>query len=217
MAEKEAPAEAPAAPRKKGKLLFIIAVPLLLALGGAGGWWMFGRDEDPAAEAKAPPPKPPVFVPLDQFTVNLIPENGQQQYAQIGLNLKVAGQETADAIKHLTPEIRNRILLLISNKRASELITLSGKQQLAADIKAATMAVISPEPPGKTKPAAKPPVTVAKAEQATQTDATEPAEPEAADEPPEEPGPKKKKAAKPAADGPNFAVIEILFTAFIIQ
>ena len=32
------PAEAPAAPRKKGKLLFI-AVPVLLCLAGAGAWF----------------------------------------------------------------------------------------------------------------------------------------------------------------------------------
>ncbi len=71
---------------------------------------------------------------LESFTVNLQPQNGDQ-YLQVGLVLKVAEAATADAVKLQMPEIRNRILLLLTSKKASEISTVEGKQRLSAEIK----------------------------------------------------------------------------------
>lgn len=208
--EKDAAPEAAAPPpkKKRSKLLFIFLGLFLISAGAGGGWWYFASADNPESEAKVPEAKPPVFVALESFTVNLLPEDGIQHFAQIGLNLKVADQEVANSIKQRLPEVRNRILLLLSSKRASELIVPAGKERLAEDILKAVMAIVAPAQ----KPAAKPPVTVAEAPQATQTDA-EPAD--AAD--PAEPPPAAAPAAAKVATAPVAGVQEVLFTAFIIQ
>ena len=77
--------------------------------------------------------KPPVFIPLEPFTVNLQFED-TAQYLQVGLTLKISDSSYIDVIKLKMPDIRNRILLLLSGKKASQIATLEGKQTLAAEI-----------------------------------------------------------------------------------
>jgi len=77
--------------------------------------------------------KIPVMVDLEQFTVNLQPENGEQ-YLQTTITLNLNGKESADAINSRIPEVRNSILLILSEKKASELLTTHGKKALAKEI-----------------------------------------------------------------------------------
>jgi flagellar FliL protein len=135
-----------APPKKKGnllKLLVLIGLPLLL-LGGGAGWYFLGKapppDEKPQAgkaapakAAKSTPSKPPTFVPLEPFTVNLQMED-TAQYLQVGLTLKTTDPSYTEQIKLNMPDIRNRILLLLSSKKASQISTLEGKQALANEI-----------------------------------------------------------------------------------
>lgn len=138
--------EAAPAPKKKGnllKMLLLIAFPLLL-IGGGAAWYFIGKAEPaeekpvagkaaPAKAAKSTPSKPPTFVPLEPFTVNLQMEDSAQ-YLQVGLTLKTADPAYTEAIKLNMPDIRNRILLLLSSKKASQISTLEGKQALATEI-----------------------------------------------------------------------------------
>lgn len=223
---KNAPAnsEAPApTPRKGGKRLVIVLAALtLLAGGGAAAW--YSLDDPLPAEGKVVPPKPPVFVALEAFTVNLQPEAGLQHYLQVGITLRVADQAALDLVKRYMPEIRNRILFALSDKKASELTLAAGKQRLAEEIMTETLATVAP---GETRAKPQPgvpgaPVTVAAAPAPTQSDV--PAEPpagqaagEASDAPaatqpePARPEPAARAAAKPAP------VLGVLFTSFIIQ
>lgn len=145
---KAAPAaDAPAAPAgSKKKLIIIIAAAVLLLGGGGGAAWYFlqGGDagaahEEPSKESKKKkkkdPEAKPEYVPVEAFTVNLQPENGEQ-YLQVQFTLQVAGAEQATVIKDNMAIVRNRVLLLLSSKKASEISTLEGKQQLAAEIQA---------------------------------------------------------------------------------
>ena len=119
-------------PKKKRRWLTIVIVLTIIAAGGGGGaWYAFAPAGD--AQAEAPPPKPPVFVNLDPFTVNLQPQQSDQ-YLQVAVVVKVTDPLAADAIKLHMPEIRNRVLLLLSSKTAVELATVPGKQQLGTDI-----------------------------------------------------------------------------------
>lgn len=135
-------ADAPAAaPGGKKKLIVIVLAAVLVAGGGGGGAaWFFlhGKKDEGAApekEHKAAAKKgaPPVFVPIDQFTVNLAPENGDQ-YLQVNFTLQVAGPEQEEFIKQNMPVVRSRLLLLLSSKKASELNTPEGKKTLATEI-----------------------------------------------------------------------------------
>ena len=138
MATKDESEEKPkSAPKKKGKLLKImLALAVFAGVGGGVAWYMMKQPAAEQADA-APQEKPPTFLNLDSFTVNLQPE-AEDQYLQVGLTLKLTEPSAADAIKLHTPEIRNRILLLLSDKKASEISTSEGKQQLSMEILNAT-------------------------------------------------------------------------------
>ena len=74
-----------------------------------------------------------MFVPIDPFTVNLQPENGEQ-YLQIAFTLQVASLEQVELVKDNMPKVRSRLLLLLSSKKASEINTPEGKKKFADEI-----------------------------------------------------------------------------------
>lgn len=132
------------APAKgKSKLLIIlVAVFALLAVGGGGAAWFFhaknaaaeaakaaGGEGKPAAKKESG--KPPVFVTLENFTVNLA---GGDHFMQLGLVLQVKDEEAAEKIKTFLPQIRSKILLLLSTKTPEELQDAKGKQALIDEL-----------------------------------------------------------------------------------
>ncbi len=132
-----APAEdAPAAPVKSKKRLIIIIVLLLLIAGGGAGWYFTQGhapeevSKDAKNKAKAAPVLQPKYIPLDEkFTVNLQQEEGDR-YLQVGITLKIFDTKMEEAIKTAMPEIRSKLLLLLSSKMPSELVSVTGKQIL---------------------------------------------------------------------------------------
>lgn len=153
------------APKKKSKklLIIILAVVLLLVLGGGGAAYMLlkkgdhGEDGDEEAaeetvkskkDKKKDPHALPVFVNLDTFTVNLVPETGDQ-YLQVILSLELESATDEALLKAQMPKIRNNLTLLLSSKKASELLPKEGKEHLAEALKDEINAVI--EPPKKNK------------------------------------------------------------------
>jgi flagellar FliL protein len=127
--------EAPA-PRKSSKKRVVVFGLLLLVLGigGGGAWYLLGSSGEPAAAAKQEPPKPPVFLPMDQFTVNLQSESGNDQFLQVSFTLQLADQEQVELIKTYMPLVRSRLLLLLSSKKASEISGVDGKKKLSEEI-----------------------------------------------------------------------------------
>lgn len=122
-------------PEKKSgrkKLTIIIAsAVLVLGAGGGGTAWYLNRTEDGAGvQAKQ---KPPVFVNLETFTVNLQSEHGDQ-HLQTNLTLKMEDADAADLIKLHMPEVRNRVLLLLSSKAAAQIAVVDGKKKLASEL-----------------------------------------------------------------------------------
>jgi flagellar FliL protein len=194
-------------PRKKSKLMLVAAAVLTLAAGGGGAWYVM-RPADPNAPGPAHEAKPAVFLPLENFTVNLFAQDGQAQYLQAGLTLKLGHDVKVEVIKERMPEIRNRILLVLSGKKPSELLPVAGKQKLAREIADAVKEVVGAAALGK--PAAHP-AAVAQA-------APAPGEAGAASMPAAEAtkGAAPAEGAKPAAVA-AVQPIEVLFTSFIIQ
>jgi flagellar protein FliL len=120
-------------PKQKPKgnklILLVVSAVLLLCAGAGGATWYFSQVRDVATSVK----KPPVFVSLDTFTVNLQPEHSEQ-HLQTNLTLKVENIEAVGLIKLHMPEVRNRILLLLSSKATSQIIATDGKKELAAEL-----------------------------------------------------------------------------------
>jgi flagellar FliL protein len=166
-------------PRKSRKMLFIIlavvsliviaAVTAMFVMSGSHG--EEGDEEyademlsDEEQEAKAMAAKkarlkkkkeaeakglPPVFVELDPFTVNLQPETPVDQYLQVKASIKVEEQRAADTVKAYMPEIRHHVLMLLSDKKASELSSIEGREVLANEIRNSINAIIGEVPTNK--------------------------------------------------------------------
>jgi flagellar FliL protein len=139
----KAPAKASTAAPAEGKpksrlLIIVIALVIVLAGGGAGAWFFMSQksaDHKPAAhEAAKETAAPPVFLALDAFTVNLQPGEGSEQFLQTNLTLQVADQEQAELLKAYMPNVRSRLLLLLSGKKASDILSVEGKNKLTQEI-----------------------------------------------------------------------------------
>jgi flagellar FliL protein len=209
----DAAAEAPK--KKRGKLILIAGV-LVLALGGGGaGAWYFTRSADPNAPKAPEPEKPAQFLPLESFTVNLASADGQAQYLQAGLTLKLGHDVKLEAIKERMPEIRNRILLVLSGKKAGELLPVNGKQKLAAELSDSIREILGDSAGLKSEAKAKAP----KAETAEAKEAQAVKEGETAAAEGEEKAEKAVRKPAKAAGAQHVAKndVEVLFTSFIIQ
>jgi len=150
MAEKKPETDEVQVPKKRGKLLLFIIIGALVVVlgGGAAAYFLLKKkaptdEEDTGEEPTAKsakkarhqnPDAPPVFVKLEPFTVKLQTEN-QEAYLQTTPELRVLDAPVSDRIKQYMPEIRHRILLLMSGKRASELSSPQGVQKLANEIR----------------------------------------------------------------------------------
>lgn len=143
--EEAAEGEAKPAAKKSKKLLMIIgAAVAVLALAGGGAYWYISKQraaaaaedgvEEPAkAATKDGHPIPPAYLAMDNMVVNLA-DPGGDRVAQIGITLVVSDSHASDQVKAFLPTIRSGVLMLISQKTATELLTTEGKEALAKEI-----------------------------------------------------------------------------------
>lgn len=194
--------ETPVAAPPKSKKMLIIGIVVLLAAVAGGAVWFFTRGHAPAdghAEAvKEEAPHAAKFVPLgENFTVNLQREEGDQ-YLQAGITLKVLQPELEEKIKATMPEIRSKLLFLLSSKKPSELQTVEGKKKLIAEIIAETDAILGVAAPAASVPAHEAPHDSAASGAAS--------------------APVAASQVAPAPVAPKTTgVVDVLFTSFIIQ
>lgn len=130
----ETPVEEVVPPRSRKKLILILGlIVLLLAGAGAGAWFFMSGEDENTQEAKQTPPKPPVYLPLETFTVNL---GHDSQFLQVDLTLQLAEQGETEVIKQHMPRVRSRLLALLANQDADDLLSPDGKDKLAKAIMA---------------------------------------------------------------------------------
>jgi flagellar FliL protein len=140
-AEASAVAEAtPAAARHRRTRWIVLGSAAVLAAGAAAGWYYLAPQD---TSARAAAETPPVYLPLETFTVNLKPRD-LAHYLQVGITLRLAAPESEALLKRRAPEVRNRILLLLSAKSADELLEASGKARLAEEISRAVNELLAP-------------------------------------------------------------------------
>lgn len=125
---------------KKRSIWVILLVLITLGACGAAGysWWLMQQHKDGKSvmPAKVVPPPVPVFMPLDTFTVNLLtPDNNPDRVLYIGLTLRLPDESTRSQMSDFLPEVRSRLLMLLSRQEAGQLASEQGKQQLVAQIK----------------------------------------------------------------------------------
>ncbi|MCL1824761.1 MAG: flagellar basal body-associated FliL family protein [Betaproteobacteria bacterium] len=175
MAAAETPVSAPAPAKRSSKLLLIILLVavliLILTVMGVGALLLMKKgtagNTGTSHEAPAVPPppvapvptytpavdlsKPPIFVQLDPFTVNLrARENEDNHYLQTDISLRVNDQKTAEALKGWMPEIRNRINLILTSKTLQDVQDDMSHETVQSEILRGlnTMFGVPPPPPG---------------------------------------------------------------------
>ncbi|MGZ5817964.1 MAG: flagellar basal body-associated protein FliL, partial [Burkholderiaceae bacterium] len=148
---------APVVKKKSKKKAILIAGVAAVVLGAAGGgayYFAGGSPSAPAdpdapvaeeAKAKSEPEKPPLFVVVEPFTVNLQHDGPADQFLQISFSLQLADQKQEELFKLYLPQARSRLLLLLSGKKASEISTVEGKKKLAEEIVAQLKIPFSPQ------------------------------------------------------------------------
>lgn len=123
--------------RKPWWLLGILIIMLSMACSAAV-FFMLGsngsavaQDSLKSATVEAPAP---IFVGITPFTVNLQSEEYAQRLLYIGLSLKVADELTQQLIVEYMPQVRSRLIMLLSSQSAEDLISPQGKLALSKEI-----------------------------------------------------------------------------------
>ncbi len=139
--------------KSKTKLLIVLIVVLLLVLAGGAGAWVYiskknAAETDSDSVVHEVKKSPPVFLALDNMVVNLA-DVGGEKVAQVGITLELIDSKGSDKVKVYLPSIRSRILLLISQRDSVELLSLAGKEKLAADLLVEAVRPFLQEPDAK--------------------------------------------------------------------
>lgn len=131
--------------RRSPKLM----IGLLLAVGlvavGAAAYMLVPRfmgTPATAETAKAPVPQKPIYLMLDPVTVNLQSE-GRGRFLQVGMALRVRDEQTKAQLVEFMPEVRSRLLMLLSNRSPDSVVSPEDKARLAEEIRKALSTPLS--------------------------------------------------------------------------
>lgn len=135
----KADAAAAEAPKKSSKKLIIIIAAVLILVAGGGGaafFMMKNKAADPHHKEEVKEEEhhaDPIFVKLDTFTLNLIPEEGEK-FLQVDVTINAETQADADVVNKNMPLVRNRIVMILSSKKPSEIASGEGKESLSKEL-----------------------------------------------------------------------------------
>ena len=132
-------------PKKKYRwLLPVLLLSLAAFLGTA--WWTWQQFRAPQAHAPEPP-APPVFMSLEPFTVNLQP-GGPQRHLHVAISVRVQDAAAQALLTEYLPEVRSRVLAVLSNREGPALMQPAAHDALAAEVQAALKRPFAPQQPG---------------------------------------------------------------------
>ncbi|BEV07884.1 flagellar basal body-associated FliL family protein [Methylophilus sp. VKM B-3414] len=75
----------------------------------------------------------PAYLQFETFTVNLLPDP-DEKFLQLDLTIEAKDTALADKMKAQMPLMRNRVLMLLTSKKASDIATPEGKAQLSEEL-----------------------------------------------------------------------------------
>ena len=131
--------------QKSGKTSLLIVILLLITLAACGiagySYYLMKNQghagtSPTASAATAQPAQIPVFLKLEPFTVNLhgsAEEDDRVLYT--GFTLRLPDDVTRERLDQYLPEVRSRLLLLLTRQDQKTLVTEEGKQALINEIK----------------------------------------------------------------------------------
>ena len=148
MAKSEAAVKDPAT-KGKIKLIILIVVALLLAIGmSVGATWYFmnsAQGKQAAAEAVVVGKQPAIFEPMAPAFVANFNQNGRQRYMQVSITMQGRNQVDMEALKAHMPVIRNNLVMLFSGQDFNALATPVGQEMLRQKATASVQEVAQKE------------------------------------------------------------------------
>ena len=142
-----AAAAAPALTRAKKTPWILGALLVLLGGGGYVGYARLAQKEGHGEPEKGQAALGHGVTELEPFVLNLADPSGDRYFR---LNLRVVLDQKAIAERAQSglaqAKLRDRILAVLSKKRASEVVTVEGKERLRAELSAAVEALLSDVP-----------------------------------------------------------------------
>ncbi|UZE27621.1 flagellar basal body-associated protein FliL [Pseudomonas asplenii] len=153
MAKSEAAATKEPGGKSKLKLIIVIVVALLLAIGasvGATWYFMHSAQSKPAAQehAEAAPTgkQPAIYEPMaPAFVANFKDANGRQRYMQVSITLLGRNQADLEALRVHMPVIRNNLVMLFAGQTYETLATPVGQELLRQKATASVQEVAQKE------------------------------------------------------------------------
>lgn len=152
MAEDTAPAQAP---KKKGKLKFILILTLLvvlaIGLSVVGTLWFMGADipglsgSDTTTEEVEEVFEPSGYTVLGKALVTTVQAEGRQRYAQVFLALEAVDQNALAAAQLHMPLLRSQLIGVLAGSDFTELRTPEGRKALAERMLVAANGVLEQE------------------------------------------------------------------------
>jgi flagellar FliL protein len=148
-------------------LIWLLILLIVAALCITGTWfylhWQSSRELNPLQQAvgqssgpatvqytkPAPVQVPaPIFTKLDPFTVMLESKDSERMLF-LGITLRLADQQSSERIDKYMPEVRSRILMILSSLTPQDVQTPEGKAKMVQEITAAVSKPFAPIPDGQ--------------------------------------------------------------------
>lgn len=150
MAKSETAAVKDPATKGKLKLIILIVVALLLAIGlsvGATWYFMHSAQSKPAAAVETAPQgkQPAIFEPMAPAFVANYNQNGRQRYMQVSITMLGRNQADLEALKVHMPVIRNNLVMLFSGQDFATLASPVGQEMLRQKATASVQEVAQKE------------------------------------------------------------------------
>lgn len=117
-------------PKKSRKIPILTVLAFLFVVSIALGAYFFFSGKTTENTAKD---TQTVNFGLEPFIVNLMDQNGK--YLKVSIHIELSCSKIAEKAKNKTPQIRDAIITLLTNKTSGELITPEGKLFLKDEIK----------------------------------------------------------------------------------
>ena len=134
-------------------LLGVLVVLAVAAASAATTWLWVSRahltapatatDSPAALAAPTVPTAAPIFLPLDPFTVSLQSRDAER-ILHVRLTLRINDDVSRERLERYMPEVRSRVLMVLSSQSPDTIITSQGKAELADALRATLQAPFAP-------------------------------------------------------------------------
>lgn len=105
---------------------------------------MLAEEEEVPEEEAVEEIPPPIYIPLEPFVINFL-QDGALRYLQVTMELMSRDQLIVDQVNASLPEIRNSLIMLMSDYSYDQLSSREGKEQIREAIPVEVNSIIEHE------------------------------------------------------------------------